>query len=415
MGEIYEVLEEYLDNLVQKTFRRFAVIILIFAAGVIAYQQATITYVVSDDSAIPVISYTDDTKLIIGRSGVKLTDHSNIILDYFNADSKENVIFVTNPYKVTVYDKGKKVKSVVVAGTVEDALRKAGVKLKEGDKVTPGKNVPITEDIKIEVLRAFTVTLICDGRTQKIKTTACTVEEFLNTAGIRLGDEDIVTVKLNKKLTKSTKVQVKRVTYKQTKKSESVPFTTEVEYDDSMYEEQCKVKRNGKNGKQTNYYKNKYIDGKYVSKELVKTEVTKEPVSKIVVWGSRPSLYGGNVARRVISELTPPYRIDMDENNRPIKYKKKIVGKATAYCTGTVTSTGRKAQPGVVAVDPREIPYGSKLYIVSSDNRYVYGYAIAGDTGGFIHNSSTVVDLYIRGYEACKQFGRRTVEIYVLE
>ena len=415
MGEIYEVLEEYLDNLVQKTFRRFAVIILIFAAGVIAYQQATITYVVSDDSAIPVISYTDDTKLIIGRSGVKLTDHSNIILDYFNADSKENVIFVTNPYKVTVYDKGKKVKSVVVAGTVEDALRKAGVKLKEGDKVTPGKNVPITEEIKIEVLRAFTVTLICDGRTQKIKTTDCTVEEFLNTAGIRLGDEDIVTVKLSKKLTKNAKVQVKRVTYKQTKKTESVPFTTEVEYDDSMYEEQCKVKRNGKNGKQTNYYKNKYIDGKYVSKELVRSEVTKEPESKIVVWGSRPSLYGGNVARRVISELTPPYRIDMDENNRPIKYKKKIVGKATAYCTGTVTSTGRKAQPGVVAVDPREIPYGSKLYIVSSDNRYVYGYAIAGDTGGFIHNSTTVVDLYIRGYEACKQFGRRNVEIYVLE
>ena len=415
MGEIYEVLEEYLDNLVQKTFRRFAILILIFAAGVIAYQQAMITYVVCDDAAVPVISYTDDTKLIIGRSGVKLTDHSNIILDYFSSDSKDNVIFITNPYKVTVYDKGKKVKSFTISGTVEDALRKAGIKLKEGDKVSPGKNVPITEDTKIEVLRAFTVTLICDGRTQKIKTTDCTVEEFLNTAGIRLGDEDIVTVKLNKKLTKNTKVQVKRVTYKQTKKTESVPFTTEVEYDDSMYEEQCKVKRKGKEGKQVNHYKNKYIDGKYVSKELVRSEVTKEPESKIVVWGSRPSLYGGNVARRVISELTPPYRIDMDENNRPIKYKKKIVGKATAYCTGTVTSTGRKAQPGVVAVDPREIPYGSKLYIVSSDNRYVYGYAIAGDTGGFIHNSSTVVDLYIRGYEACKQFGRRNVEIYVLE
>ena len=109
MGEIYEVLEEYLDNLVQKTFRRFAILILIFAAGVIAYQQAMITYVVCDDAAVPVISYTDDTKLIIGRSGVKLTDHSNIILDYFSSDSKDNVIFITNPYKVTVYDKGKKV------------------------------------------------------------------------------------------------------------------------------------------------------------------------------------------------------------------------------------------------------------------------------------------------------------------
>lgn len=415
MGEIYEVLEEYLDNLVQKTFRRCAVIILVFAACVIAYQQAMITYVVCDDAAVPVISYTDDTKLIIGRSGVKLNKNSKVILDYFNKDSRDNLIFITNPYTVTVYDKGKKVKKLTVSGTVEDALRKAGVKLREGDKVNPGKNVPITEDTKIEVLRAFTVTLICDGRKQKIRTTDCTVEEFLNNAGVRLGEDDIVTLKLNKKLTKQTKVQVKRVTYKTTKKSEPVPYKTKVEYDDSMYEEKCKVKRKGKDGKQVNYYKNKYIDGKYVSKKLVKTEVTKEPVSKIVVWGSRPSLYGGNVARRVISELTPPYRIDMDENNRPIRYKKKIVGKATAYCTGTVTSTGRRAQPGVVAVDPREIPYGSKLYIVSSDNRYVYGYAIAGDTGGFIHNSTTVVDLYIRGYDACKQFGRRNVEIYVLE
>ena len=50
-----------------------------------------------------------------------------------------------------------------------------------------------------------------------------------------------------------------------------------------------------------------------VYKELVKSEITKEPVNKVVVWGSKPSLYGGNVAKRVISELTPPYRIDMDD------------------------------------------------------------------------------------------------------
>ena len=415
MLEEFIIFEKLYEEFWRKTFRFFAVIILTFAGCAIAYEQAMTTYVVCDDVAVPVVSYTDDTKLIIGRAGVHLTENSTVILDYFNPDSKDNVIFITNPYKVTIYDKGKKVKTVTVSGTVGDAIKKAGIKLKDGDKVTPGKNVPVSEDTKVEIQRAFTVTLICDGRKQKIRTTACTVEEFLLTAGIRLGEEDIVTMKLSKKLTKDAKVQVKRVTYKQIKKSEAIPFGTEVEYDDSMYEEQYKIKRKGKEGTKVNYYKGKYIDGECVSKELIKTEVKKEPESKIVVWGSRPSLYGGNVAKRVISELTPPYRIDMDENNRPIKYKKKIVGKATAYCTGTVTSTGRRAQPGVVAVDPREIPYGSKLYIVSSDNRYVYGYAIAGDTGGFIHNSTTVVDLYIRGYDACKQFGRRTVEIYVLE
>ncbi|MBO5936122.1 MAG: DUF348 domain-containing protein [Clostridia bacterium] len=405
----------YLQELKRRICYGFAVTVLLIIGTVVMWQELVVTYVVCDEDIVTVLSFTDDTELIVGRSGLKKSEDNTVITEYFDAQVKESLIVVTKPHDVLIYDEGKLIKIVTVSGTVGDAIEKSGIKLKDGDKLSVGKKVPVTENMKVDIYRAFTVTLKSDGRTQKLRTTECTVADFLKTAGVRVGADDIVTPKLTKKLTEKTKVQVKRVTYKEVKKTVTVEYETEVKYDDSMYEEQVKVERKGKNGKQINYYKKKYIDGKYDSKELVKTEITKEPVSKIVVWGSKPSLYGGNVAKRVISELTPPYRIDMDENNRPIKYKKKIVGKATAYCTGTVTSTGRRAQPGVVAVDPREIPYGSKLYIVSSDNRYVYGYAIAGDTGGFIYNSDTVVDLYIRGYSAAKQFGRRTVEIYVLE
>ena len=405
----------FIKDLWQKIFRFFAVIILLSAACVVLWDYMVVTYVICDEQSQKVWSFTDDTRLIIGRSGIRAGEDDKIILDYFDADIKESIILITKPHDVLIYDEGKLTKIVTVSGTVGDAIEKSGIKLKEGDKLSIGKKVPITENTKLDIYRAFTVTLVCDGREQKIRTTDCTVKELLSKAGVRLNEDDIVSLKLSKELKKNTKLRVKRVTYKEVKKTVDVDYETTVKYDDSMYEEQVYVKREGKKGKQIKYYKKKYIDGKYDSKELVKTEITKEPVSKIVVWGSKPSLYGGNVAKRVISDLTPPYKIDMDENNRPVKYKKKIVGKATAYCTGTVTSTGRRAQEGVVAVDPREIPYGSKLYIVSSDNRYVYGYAIAGDTGGFIYNSNTVVDLYINGYSACKQFGRRTVEIYVLE
>lgn len=393
----------------------FAAVILLSVTAVVMWQELVITYVACEDDMRVVVSYTHDTKLIIGRSGIKLGKDSNVILDYFNPEVKESLIIITKPHDVLIYDDGKLKKIVTVSGTVGDAMEKSGIKLKDGDKLSINRSVPITEDTRLDIQRAFTVTLISDGRKQKIKTTDCTVAEFLKKAGVHLGADDIVTPKKTHKLTKSATVQVKRVTYKNVEKVEPIKYKTTVKYDDSMYEEQVKVQRKGKDGEQKNYYRKKYIDGKYDSTELVKSEVLKKAVNKIVVWGSKPSLYGGNVARKVISELTPPFRIDMDENNRPVKYKKKIVGKATAYCTGTVTSTGRKAQPGVVAVDPREIPYGSKLYIVSSDNKYVYGYAIAGDTGGFIYNSDTVVDLYIRGYNNAKQFGRRTVEIYVLE
>lgn len=405
----------FIKDLWQKIFRFFAVIILLSAACVVLWDYMVVTYVICDEQSQKVWSFTDDTRLIIGRSGIRAGEDNKIILDYFDTDIKESIILITKPHDVLIYDEGKLTKIVTVSGTVGDAIEKSGIKLKEGDKLSIGKKVPITENTKLDIYRAFTVTLVCDGREQKIRTTDCTVKELLSKAGVRLNEDDIVSLKLSKELKKNTKLRVKRVTYKEVKKTVDVDYETTVKYDDSMYEEQVYVKREGKKGKQVKYYKKKYIDGKYDSKELIKTEITKEPVSKVVVWGSKPSLYGGNVAKRVISDLTPPYKIDMDENNRPVKYKKKIVGKATAYCTGTVTSTGRRAQEGVVAVDPREIPYGSKLYIVSSDNRYVYGYAIAGDTGGFIYNSNTVVDLYINGYSACKQFGRRTVEIYVLE
>ena len=57
------------------------------------------------------------------------------------------------------------------------------------------------------------------------------------------------------------------------------------------------------------------------------------------------------------------------------------------------------------------IPLGSKLYIVTDDGQYIYGMAVAEDTG-VIGNR---VDLYYDDYDYCIQFGRRAATIYILE
>lgn len=116
-----------------------------------------------------------------------------------------------------------------------------------------------------------------------------------------------------------------------------------------------------------------------------------------------------------ISTLTPDIAIELDENGIPLNYKKSTRVQATAYTyTGNRCSTGVNPQPGYIAVNPKVIPYGTKMYIVSADGKYVYGYAIAADTGGFIKSRPTNVDLFFETQAACRYFGRRDVIIYFL-
>ncbi len=86
---------------------------------------------------------------------------------------------------------------------------------------------------------------------------------------------------------------------------------------------------------------------------------------------------------------------------------------ATAYCPNGCcgsahgrTATGRRAEYGVVAVDPRVIPLGTALYVDR------YGFAIAADTGRLIKGRR--IDLCFPTHREASRFGRRRVRVLVL-
>ena len=116
-----------------------------------------------------------------------------------------------------------------------------------------------------------------------------------------------------------------------------------------------------------------------------------------------------------MSELALPASLQFDENGAPKDYLYYIDGIATAYSGGGLTSTGTTVYQGCVAVDPRKIPYGTEMWIVSQDGQYVYGYCRAEDTGGFIYwNDGRNVDLYMHSETDCENWGVRGVRIYIL-
>ena len=90
-------------------------------------------------------------------------------------------------------------------------------------------------------------------------------------------------------------------------------------------------------------------------------------------------------------------------------YSETFVSNATAYYFGNNAhgSTGSRGHYGTCAVDPSVIPYGTRLFVEG------YGIAVANDTGGAIRGTRT--DLYMRSLKEAKNWGRRNVQVYILD
>ncbi len=391
----------------------------LFCAGLYCLCNAVVTEVYCDGRLERVITLTDNAEKIVEASGFSISSEQKVILDYFNPDNEDSLIVIARPHEALVYEGERLVKIVTVTGTVGDAVKAAGLRLGKGDEINFPESMGLTESLQIKVSRAFPVTVVADGKSYEVLVTGGTVRDAILKAGVEIGKDDEASEDFAKLLSGKTQLQLYRVLYESYKETVTVRHELEIEYDETMYVGKSKTKVRGVDGKTVNSYRKKFVDGVYKGTELVSSEVKKEVVNEVIVRGTkkREGGYSGAYvgSGKVISELTPPFAIPLDANGRPENYLKIITGKATAYCTGTVTSTGARAMAGRVAVDPREIPYGTKMYIVSADGRYNYGYCVAADTGGFIYTSSTVVDLYMNTYNECITFGRRTVDIYILE
>ncbi len=155
-----------------------------------------------------------------------------------------------------------------------------------------------------------------------------------------------------------------------------------------------KLAHEGVSGLLVRTYNVTYKDGKPVKYQLISQKVVKEAINRVLLAGiatrearalpSRSGMYARVREMDMLATGYSPYE-----------------GSSSGRC-----ATGMRAGYGVVAVDPRVIPLGSRLYIEG------YGYAIAGDTGGAIRRNR--IDLGMNSYRQANHVGRRWVHVYVL-
>lgn len=301
-------------------------------------------------------------------------------------------IWISVAYKtITINIDGKITEVATFKSTVEAALEENLIELEEKDKIYPELNAKISEKDVINITRARNILVNVDGQALNIKSAERSIEDMLYAEGIELGEMDKVEPALVNLIEEDLEIKITRVEEKVIKESESIEYETVVQKDENLDNSIKKVVQEGINGEKEITMKLILEDGQEVNRTVIEEKVLKEPVQEVIVQGTANTL--------VLSR------------GETIKYKKKLYMESTAYAGDGITATGTvpKRNPNglsTIAVDPRVIPLGSKVYVEG------YGYAIAEDTGGAI--KSNIIDVFLNSNSECYSWGRKMVNVYII-
>ncbi|MCD7858555.1 MAG: G5 domain-containing protein [Firmicutes bacterium] len=341
-------------------------------------------------------------------------------------------VLARNTYLIN--DDGRILLHYTYATDPEDVLSEIGVTVGEDDLITTQPRNGISE---ITVQRLQTITVVYNGQTLTLTSYGGTVEELLESAGITLGEWDEISVDLEEPTADGMEFTVSTA-YVVTESSYSaIPYSTLYCEDTGLADGEQEILSAGKDGVLYTIADIYYVNGQEVSRTVLSETVISQSVEEIVAVGSYVEvadpvpMTSSNAVSIVMN--TQPFESESgsaDEEETPtnsentfvtadgevVTYSKVITCVATAYsCNGQIgyTYTGTIARVGEIAADPSVIPPGTRMYIYTNDGEYVYGYAVAEDTGGAIKGN--IVDLYFNSDAECYAFGRRTCTIYILD
>ena len=389
-------------------------LVIVFAGTAFAAANEPYTVDIYDGSEVSRVETSKkDANGVVAEAEICISENDKLILDDFVPGSQSKII-ICRESNIKFTDANGKTGEFVFAGRVSEFLSSQGIEIDEDTALNVKLSDICFDGMEIAIANPCNVTVNVDGESVTVSTLSQNVGELLSELGITLGEDDEVEPSADTPVSEGLTVDVLRVEYNSYTKEETVAFSKKTEYSASLSKGTSKITQKGVNGKKSVVYREKIVNGEITDKTVESENEFLAPVSQIMTVGTYT---GGNTGviknSAAISELKMPSKYKLGSNGVPTNYKYTIKGKAAAYCIpGGTTSTGKKVKPGYIAVNPKQIPYGTEMYIVSDDG-IVYGYAIAADTGGFAQQGKFVVDLYMNSTSQCYAWGARNVTIYV--
>jgi len=288
-------------------------------------------------------------------------------------------------------------------------LGEAGLQLDEDDTYTTVADDGVSA---ITVRRGQNITVSCYGEIMEVSSLGEPLRELLHRLNISLGESDIVSVDLNTMTFDGMEVKIDRVQELDQTYTSTVPHETSYCYSELLPEGTQEVLTKGVDGQMRCNATVTYVNGLETKRTVHDEVLVTAPVTEVISVGT------GEVLTAVDPDGMPVIGdgvITLPTGEVLTFTDTMTVGATAYYCEPWergITASGTRARVGEIAVDPRVIPLGTRLFIVSDDGEYVYGICIAEDTGYLIDGNR--VDLYFDTRRECVLFGYRECTAYFL-
>jgi 3D (Asp-Asp-Asp) domain-containing protein len=275
----------------------------------------------------------------------------------------------------------------------------------------PAPALASTNDSGPQAQASHTITFESNGTTTQHVTGAATVGDFLRERNVTVGAHDFVDPASDVPLSDGLVVTYRAAVPETTQTSSAAVVTwirdekhvlaspTLHQFDYSMTPGTTKTIARGALGERDVIVRYTRRDDGSIQRWVVASHVTRKPRPHVLAVGADEYQAFARFEAHGVARMAYLAASAMQ----------MVATAYTANCAGCggVTATGRLAGHGVVAVDPRVIPLGTRLFIPG------YGSAVAGDTGGAIRGLR--IDLGFNSLREAMLFGRREVTVYRLK
>jgi resuscitation-promoting factor RpfB len=173
------------------------------------------------------------------------------------------------------------------APTVAQALGELGYSTSSFSSVSRAQRLPL-DPTAITVRTPQLISVVHDGRTERVSTTDATVGRVLSDLGIALGPKDRVSIRTTAAVKAGQKIVITRVKKGTVTGLKAVPYPTTKVPDATLLVGVTKVVKPGKDGLARVTYAVVYVNGRIVGKTPLHTVVVKAPTPRVVNVGTKP-------------------------------------------------------------------------------------------------------------------------------